>query len=229
MSAFRTFLRWGHSHYMNIRLHPRGVTVMNCANVMGSILEGHNIIHPHVTLRNCRLGLGSFVGAHSSFVDAEIGRFCSIASNVQMILGRHPTRDFVSTHPAFFSIAGQGGFTFVSKTVFAEDKFVDEERGIRVSIGNDVWIGIGAVILEGCSIGNGAIIGAHCLVTRDVEPYSIVSGVPGSHVRYRFDEDERAFLQEVKWWSKDWAWIAQNSSHFHSIKHFMAVMRKGYH
>jgi hypothetical protein len=146
-----------------------------------------------------------------------------------MIFGYHPTRDFVSTHPAFFSSVGQAGFTFVSKSVFKEHRFVDEKRGIRLIIGNDVWIGAGAVILEGCSIGNGAIVGAHCVVTRDVEPYSIVSGNPGQHVRYRFDEDERTFLQEVKWWTRDWAWIAENSRHFCDIKNLMRVMRYGSH
>lgn len=221
MSLIRLMLKWAYSHYMNVKLRSRNVTVMSCANVRDSNLEGWNMIWPHVYLRNCSIGLGSYVGEHSSFIDAKIGRFCSIAPNVKMVLGRHPTRDFVSTHPAFFSSAGQAGFTFVSKNLFPESKYVDEKNGIRVIIGNDVWIGTGVVILEGCTIGDGSIVGANSLVSSDVKPYSIVSGIPAQHVRYRFDEDERAFLIKYKWWNNDWNWLEKHGSSFSSLKQFM--------
>lgn len=67
---------------------------------------------------------------------------------------------------------------------------------------NDVWIGCGVTILSGVKIGNGAIIGAGAVVTKDVEPYQVVGGVPAHHIKYRFPEEIRERLEEIRWY--DW-------------------------
>ena len=80
--------------------------------------------------------------------------------------------------------------------------FREHRRGRRVSIGHDVWIGHGAVIMPGVSIGNGAVIGANAVVTRDVDPYTVVAGVPARVLRRRFDEGLAAEIEALGWW--DW-------------------------
>lgn len=207
--------------YTSFRLRHKSVKIMEGTTVRRSIFEGRNVVWSNVCFARSSLGLGSYVGEGSFFIDARIGRFCSIAPNVRMILGRHPTRDFVSTHPAFFSPAGQAGFTFVTQSLFKENKFVDEQARLRLRIGNDVWIGNGAVILEGCSIGDGAIVAANSLVTTDVAPFSIVAGVPAAHVRYRFDATEIDYLLQLQWWDKDISWIEKNVEFFTDVKELM--------
>ena len=76
-----------------------------------------------------------------------------------------------------------------------------EKDAVRTKIGNDVWIGAGAVVLKGVEVGDGAVIGAGSVVTKNVEPYSIVAGNPGSLIRYRFSEDDIGFLLKAKWWN----------------------------
>ena len=78
----------------------------------------------------------------------------------------------------------------------------DDYRAGDITIGSDVWIGARAIILSGVSIGDGAIIGAGAVVTRDVPPYAIVGGSPAKLLKYRFNPEEIAALQEIRWW--DW-------------------------
>jgi acetyltransferase-like isoleucine patch superfamily enzyme len=123
---------------------------------------------------------------------ANIGAFCSIGPEVIIGgLGTHPT-NFVSTHPVFYSRLCQSGITFSSENLVEELK--------SVTVGNDVWIGARALILDGVTIGDGAIIAAGAVVTTDVPPYAIVGGVPAKIIRYRFSEDIISILLEWKWW-----------------------------
>jgi acetyltransferase-like isoleucine patch superfamily enzyme len=128
-------------------------------------------------------------------------------------LGIHPSRDFVSTHPIFFSTKKQVGITFADKDYF------QEEKGIK--IGNDVWIGANVIILDGVTIGDGAIIGAGAVVTKDVPPYSIYGGVPAKLIRYRFEQKTIDFLVKFKWWNKDEEWLKTNFQDFHNIDTFL--------
>ena len=79
-----------------------------------------------------------------------------------------------------------------------------------VVIGNNVWIGDKATILPGVSIGDGAVIAANAVVTKDVPPYAIVGGVPAKVIGYRYDEDTIDFLLKVKWWNKDKKWFKEH-------------------
>lgn len=122
-----------------------------------------------------------------------IGRFVAIAQGAQFIMNgaNHPMGGF-STYP--FNMLG-----FTDKPAFSSDGLVS--RGDTV-IGHDVWIGRDAVIMPGVKVGNGAIIGAHAVVARDVPPYGVVVGNPGVVKRLRFDQATVAALQEIAWW--DW-------------------------
>lgn len=119
-----------------------------------------------------------------------IGKFCSIAENVIIVLGGEHRSDWISTYP-FNALLPS--FSYIQGHPHSKGD---------VYIGNDVWIASGVKILSGVSIGDGAIIGANSIVTKNVEPYSVVCGNPIKFVKYRFDEQTRISLCNVKWWDK---------------------------
>lgn len=109
-----------------------------------------------------------YIGSHSSLLYAYIGKFCSIASNVRVITGQHPSHFWISTHPAFYSKRTPNGKSFVSSDLFEKNKFAEKEKNCLVKIGNDVWIGANVLLMEGVAIGDGAIVAAGAVVTKDV-------------------------------------------------------------
>ena len=132
---------------------------------------------------------GEYCGSERKVV---IGSFCSISPEVEIITGGiHPT-DWVSTFP--FRIAWR------MPGAFADG--MPSSRGDTV-IGSDVWIGTGAMILSGVTIGHGSVVAARSLVARDVPPYAIVAGAPARVVRSRFSPDVVAKLLELAWWQWD--------------------------
>ncbi len=120
----------------------------------------------------------------------RIGKYCSIATNVTIFLGSEHRTDWVSTYP----------FPFLWK----EANSISGHPSTRgdVIIGNDVWIGFGATVLSGVTIGDGAAIGACSLVIHDVPPYAIVAGNPAQIIRHRFEEGTIQKLLKIRWW--DW-------------------------
>lgn len=187
--------------------------------------EGGNNICSGVTFDG-KIGYGSYIGPNSTLSKTSIGRYCSIAQSVQLAAGRHPSSQFVSTHPAFFSTLKQSGFSYVNEQKFEEYKYADEEKKYLLIIGNDVWIGANVLLLEGITIGDGAIVGAGSVVTKDVPPFSIVAGSPARVIRYRFTEDEIAFLNEFQWWNKDTEWIKNHAELFQDISNFKLLEEK---
>lgn len=123
-----------------------------------------------------------------------IGRFCSIACGAKFLFtsANHAMKS-LSTYPfpIFFDEWGLD----IKDVASAWDSKGD------IVVGNDVWIGYKAVILSGVRIGDGAIIGARAVVTRDVPPYTIVGGVPAKEIKKRFDEDTIQKLQQIEWWN----------------------------
>ncbi len=140
----------------------------------------------------------------------RIGRFCSIAYNVRIGLGGHPDT-WVSSHP----------FAYDTKYGFVKQSIQIEESKKETIIGNDVWIGANATILAGVRVGDGAIIGAHSLVTKDIEPYSIVYGTPAKHQRYRFSEKIISELLKIQWWNWDDKKIKENIGFFKNPSDFI--------
>jgi len=126
----------------------------------------------------------------------RIGKFCSIAGGVTIhpYVGRRT--DFVTTYP-FATIPDEWPY---AKHLRVENSITAKKPD--VVIGNDVWIGYGATILSGVEIGDGAIIGAMSVVSKDVEPYAVVAGNPARLIRRRFDEETIRKLLEIRWW--DW-------------------------
>ncbi|MFC2097905.1 CatB-related O-acetyltransferase, partial [Bacteroidota bacterium] len=120
--------------------------------------------------------------------------------------------NFVSTHPAFYSKQKQARITFAEKQYFEEYE--------KILIENDVWLGANVIIVDGVKIGNGAMIGAGAVVTKDVPPYAIMGGVPAKIIKYRFEKDKIDFLQKSEWWNKDIDWLKKNYQLFHNIQKF---------
>jgi|TARA_R110000744_G_scaffold103809_2_gene198932 acetyltransferase-like isoleucine patch superfamily enzyme len=213
------------ANYVNKKYQKRKVKLKLGKSVFlgfSVVLEGHNFINKNTALTSSFLGFGSYIANDSMIKKTKIGKYCSIGPRVITVFGNHPTEKFVSTHPAFFSNWAQVGFTYTKKQLFND--FCDpisEGSPYTISIGNDVWIGSDVRILDGVKIADGAIVAAGALVTKNVEPYSIVGGVPARHIKYRFSAKEIIFLQHFKWWNRDQNWISKNAYLFNDIENFI--------
>jgi len=157
--------------------------------------EGFNALGNHIHLENVNLGKGSYISHHSVINKTKIGKFCSIGPNCLIGLGKHPFNEFISSHPLFYSNRKQVGIAFLEKSKFEEFE--------NIEIGNDVWIGAGVIILDGVKIGDGAVIAAGSIVLNDVEPFTLVAGVPATYKKHKFDAEKIKEIQENPWWGKD--------------------------
>ena len=205
-----------------ISIRGRGLKFARGANISGSTFESFNSIGSQSFFISSSMGLGSYLGSDSFLSKTKVGRFCSIGSNVRLVVGNHPSRDWVSTHPAFFSIAKQSGLSFTDKQLFEEKKYIEDN--LYLTIGNDVWIGDNVTILPGIKIGDGSIIAAGSVVTKDVDPYAIVGGNPAKIIRYRFNNEDIEYLCELQWWNFDISYIRQIAPYFDNLESFKLLM-----
>lgn len=196
----------------------------SCVNFSNCVFEGHNQIGKFTILNHCMLGYASYVAESSMLENTLIGKFSAIGSYVRIISGRHPSRGFVSIHPAFYSTSKQAGFTYVNENKYEEFKYVDVENKWYVKIGSDVWIGNGVSIMEGVTIADGTIIGAGAVVVKDTNPYSIVGGNPAKVIRYRFDKDDIDFLMTIKWWDWDIERVKKYAENFISMENLKEAL-----
>lgn len=118
-----------------------------------------------------------------------VGKYCSFASNIHYFGANHPM-NYVSMSPYFYNKS-------FGKNV------VDIKRS-ELTIGNDVWCGYGVIITNGCkTIGNGSVIAAGAVVTKDVPPYAVVAGIPARVIKYRFSKEIIDVLEKSKWWDME--------------------------
>jgi hypothetical protein len=188
-------------------------------------------IHPGCRLRDCRVGIWTDLGAGTtmaettfgdysytagdvSIIYADIGKFCSIASHVRINPGNHPVERVTQHHMTYRR--AQYGFDATD-----DENFFDWRRVHRCAIGHDVWIGHGAIVLPGVTVGTGAVVGASAVVTKDVAPYTIVTGVPARPIRARFPAPIVEQLLAIAWWDWDRATLEARFSELNDVARFV--------
>ena len=134
----------------------------------------------------------------------KIGKFCSFAYGVILIASGEHNYSAISSYPFYSKLLRKGD----EKDTFCKGPIV---------IGNDVWVGANATILSGVTIGDGAVVAAGALVTKDVPPYSIVGGVPARVIKYRFSQDVINILLEIKWWDMEDELLITNINDFYDL------------
>jgi acetyltransferase-like isoleucine patch superfamily enzyme len=191
----------------------RSLNVEYLASINNCHFGKFNRICTKSILSEVEIGDMSYIGQFSRLSKVKIGKFSCIGPEVLIGLGVHPTRDFVSIHPAFYSAGRRAQTTYSQYHLFKETR--------EVLIGNDVWVGARAIILDGVAIGDGAIIGAGAVVTKDIPAYAIVGGVPAKIIRYRFNETQVSSLLVRSWWNEDLDILRNNYKLFSNIDNFL--------
>jgi len=159
------------------------------------------IVHTKDLLKGSQFEIGEYTYGLPKVLarpDAKlrIGKFCSIGGGVVINVGRRHRTDIATTYP-FWAFPDY----WPKARDLKREEWQYAQKG-DVTIGNEVWIGQGALIMPAVTIGDGAVIGAGAVVTKDVEPYSIVGGNPARLIRKRFDDKTIQRLLEIRWW--DW-------------------------
>lgn len=147
------------------------------------------------SLRAAELGDYSYLGPRCIVGDAKIGKFCAIAAEVRIGAPNHPMGR-PSMHR--FSYCPE----YYSADAVRDASFFEQRKQDCAIIGNDVWIGHGVIVLPGVTVGDGAVLAAGAVVSKDVEPYTIVGGVPAKIIRERFSRTIAEKLTRMAWW--DW-------------------------
>ncbi len=169
-------------------------TIHPTANVVDSQLGAWTELLEGVTMLETNFGDYSYSMQHSQITYCDIGKFANIASFVRLHPTNHPmerpTMHHFTYRAAMFEMGEDDPEIFALR------------RSQRVVVGHDVWIGHNATIMPSVKIGNGAVVGSGAIVTHDVEPFTIVVGVPARMLRYRFKPSISDQLEAIAWW--DW-------------------------
>lgn len=207
------YFKWKNSHDKSV------IFQKSCVISENNFFEGNNNVGGRI--HKSYIGYGTYIIGENGYIhDCKIGRFCSIASNCHIGLGDHAL-DMVSTSPLFYSSYSLLPNNFLTKSIPIKEHTIGDTP-YKVIIGNDVWMGYNVCVKEGVTIGDGAIIGAKSLVTRDIPPYAIAIGTPAKVIKYRFTPEQIKKLLNLKWWDKDIQWIKENASAFTDIDTFIA-------
>jgi acetyltransferase-like isoleucine patch superfamily enzyme len=166
----------------HVSISPRAV-------VRKSTLHNYARLKDYAELIDSELGAYSYISQNSLVNKTQVGKFCSIGHGTYIGLWEHNMA--VSTH-SFYLYESSGNLVKGYKDY--------DKCALSTYLGNDVWVGANSVILKGRSVGDGAIVGAGSVVTRDVPPYAIAVGNPAKIVKYRFPPDDIAFLLRLQWW-----------------------------
>ncbi len=179
--------------------------------INSEIAETAKVYSPY-NINNSHIGAYTYIAPNSQISYATIGKFCSIGPDFKCGWGIHPTKG-ISTSPMFYSTYKQNGITLSEKNKIEERK--------QIKIGNDVFIGRNVTVLDGITIGDGAVIGAGAVVSKDIPPFAIAVGSPIKVIRYRFTEEQRNKLMEIKWWDFNEENLKEVEKYFFDIDIFL--------
>lgn len=167
----------------NVFIDPQAIGYQN------AFYEGNNAVPARCQFMgneiyigyNTTLGYNNLIGGN-----VNIGKYCQIGSDVAFHATNHPMSYMT---------------TYINKNLF-EGALKGLKEDKKIIIGNDVWVGHGVIILGNVTVGNGAILAAGSVITKDVEPYTIVAGVPAKPIRKRFSESIIQEIEQLQWWDK---------------------------
>lgn len=166
----------------------KGISIGKGGKIVNTKMMPFSSVGSLSVVHNSVLGKYTSIGRNATIHNTSIGNFCSISWNVTIGATSHPLT-YPSTH----------AFSYISRFQFVAN---DQKIVKYCIIGSDVWIGTNAIILSGVNIGNGAVIGAGSIVTKDVKPYHVVVSAPAKSIKIRFSEKVIIKLEKIKWW--DW-------------------------
>lgn len=198
-----------HIYSRLIKKYLRGKSIVNCTIDKSVVIGGGSTIY------STSIGRYSYCGYDCNIFECVIGSFCSIASDVTIGGAEHPI-EWVSTSPVFEDTKNSG-----PKKRFAMHPVKNMPKTI---IGSDVWIGSKAIIKSGVRIGIGAVIGAGAVVTKDIEPYTIVAGCPARPIKKRFTEDIINKLLDSQWWELPEEQLSKISHEINNPEGFLASL-----
>jgi len=157
-------------------------------------IGNNSSIQRYCDIWRLKMGRYSCVGRMSTIQATEIGSFCALSWNLRIGGDDHDYK-MLSTHPFWHDIA----WGIVDDAEFSS-YYHEKEYEEPCILGNDVWVGAGVTICRNVKIGNGCVIGGGAVITKDIEPYSVVVGVPGKIIKKRFDDKTIERLEAAKWW-----------------------------
>ncbi|MCE7029927.1 DapH/DapD/GlmU-related protein [Jiella avicenniae] len=182
-------------NFEELRFRPSEPRIATTAELKKTRLGRYAEIGPRVVLRDVEVGDFSYFERGGEAAHTRIGKFCSIAANVRINALAHPM-ERLTTHKISYRPNEYFRWLPVDQSV------AESRRASTVTIGNDVWIGHGAILMPGVSVGDGAVIGGGSVVTGNVPAYTIVAGVPARPIRDRFPGPIAARIAGLSWW--DW-------------------------
>ena len=206
-------------YYIFKQKNPSCVILSSCNLSSASVLGKYVKLFHNVTIVDSDIGDYTYIQQDAVVNNARVGRFCSIAAGVAIGGGEHPL-NYIGTSPIFYDNTCPLPAFLISKNIYNSSYISPTE------IGADVWIGRNAIIKSGVKVGVGSVVGAGAVVVDDVEPYSIVVGVPARHVKWRFSKNLRESLIKSDWWAKDVADIAALNEFFDDPEEFLNSLTK---
>lgn len=189
-----------------LRAYCRNTVANSCqiaksVDICDSILEEDSMFALHSSVRFSKIGKMTSIGRYSKITYSEIGSYCAISWDTTINAISHPHNHLTVSAFPYVPYVG---------------RFVKErnQKHQTVVIGHDVWVGANAVVMPGVRIGNGAVIAATAVVTKDVPDYAIVAGVPAKIIKYRFNEKVIRELLKIRWWNLPRQIIKENINLF---------------
>lgn len=196
---------------MNLRFPTAFFDAGACATEHCRFAEGVRI-GVNCSISSSSIGRYTYVGNDTKICNCNIGAFCSIGPGVYIGLGTHPLH-FVSTHPFFYHSGNLSSYHLFPSLEY-------QER-LPIRIGNDVWIGARALVMDGVEIGDGAVLGAGSILTHSLEPYQVACGIPAKVIKNRFEPDQVVHLLKLQWWKQSDQWLLENRCRFRSVEELL--------